>query len=55
MVVAVLEAASSQLIALLSRVVVGELFLLSAGNFEVIPNTQFYYFFNSVNYPVTPV
>jgi len=36
---AVLEATCSQLITLLSRVVVSELFLLGAGNFEVIPNS----------------
>ena len=36
---AVLEATNSQLIALLFRVVMGELFLLGAGNFEVIPNS----------------
>ena len=35
----VLGAAGSQLIALLFRVVVGGFFLLSAGNFEVIPNS----------------
>ena len=38
---AVVEATSSQLILLLSRVV-GELFLLGAGNFEVIPNSLSY-------------
>jgi len=36
---AVLEAAGSQLIAQLFRVVVGEFFLLGAGNFKVIPNS----------------
>ena len=35
---AVLEAAGSQLIALLFRVVMGEFFLFGAGNFEVISN-----------------
>ena len=35
----VLEAASLQLLALLSRVLVGGLFLLDAGNFEVISNS----------------
>jgi len=36
---AVLQTTSSQLIALLSEAVVGEFFLLGAGNFEVIPNS----------------
>ena len=36
---AILEAAGLQLIALLFRAVVGEFFLLAAGNFEVILNS----------------
>ena len=49
----VLEAAGSQLIALLSRVVVGEFFLLGAGNLKVIPNSfSSPTFFNSIRYPI---
>jgi len=47
-----LEAAGSQFIVLLFRVVVGEFFLLGASNFEVISNSFSSTFFNSIRCPV---